>query len=250
MNKKVIFLVLLILLLCGCSSEVNINIDGKNINEEINITYMADDTTTKSDVYASFRDYIPAFNDVLVVDTQEDTPVEGVKYYDKNINEYNNGYLFKYKYGFNTNNYKNARSVNNAFKSLNINDNKKEQILTISTDNGGVLLLKKYPKLTSVTVNITTNNEVLETNGVKNGSKYTWTFTQNDNNKSIYIKMKVLDDSIINDEVVVNFTTDKNEDSWLKKFVNEHATLVVIFSIVIFILIVIIVSKLSRIKYE
>ena len=53
MNKKVILLVLLVLLLCGCSSEVNINIDGKNIIEEVNITYMADDIINKQNVYAT-----------------------------------------------------------------------------------------------------------------------------------------------------------------------------------------------------
>lgn len=250
MNKKVIFLVLLILLLCGCSSEVNLNIDGKNISEEVNITYMADESTSKKDIYASFRNYIPAFNDVFMLDAQEDVKEENVKYYERELNEYSNGYLFNYKYTFNTSNYSNARSVKNAFKSLNINDNKKDNILTISTDNGGVILLNKYPKLSSVTVNITTNNEVLETNGIKNGSKYTWTFTKNDNNKSIYIKMRVLDGNKPNEEVVVNVVPNNDKDSWLTKFINEHKVLVIVFSIVIFILIALIVSKISRLKYE
>lgn len=250
MNKKVILLIILVLLLCGCSSEVNLNIDGKNITEEVNINYMADSSITKKDIYASFREYIPAFNDVLVVDMQEDIKDEGVKYYERKINEYNNGYLFNYKYTFNTNNYKNARSVKNAFKSLNINDNKNDNTVIISSDNAGIILLRKYPRLTSVTVNITTNNQVLETNGVKNGSKYSWTFTQQDNNKGIYIKMKVKDNNIKNDEVTVQIPTDIKEESWLAKFFNEHKTLVLIFSIIIFVLVLLIVNKLSRIKYE
>lgn len=250
MNKKVILLIILVLLLCGCSSEVNLNIDGKNITEEVNINYMADSSITKRDIYASFREYIPAFNDVLVVDTQEDVKDEGVKYYERKINEYNNGYLFNYKYTFNTNNYKNARSVKNAFKSLNINDNKNDNTVIISSDNAGIILLRKYPQLTSVTVNITTNNQVLETNGVKNGSKYSWTFTQQDNNKGIYIKMKVKDSNIKNDEVTVQIPTENKEESWLTKFFNEHKTLVLVFSIIIFILVLLIVNKLSRIKYE
>lgn len=250
MNKKVILLVLLILLLCGCSSEVNINIDGKNITEEVNITYMADDSINKQNVYASFREYIPAFNDVLVVDTQDDVKEENVKYYERKINEYSNGYLFNYKYTFNVNNYKNARSVKNAFKSLNINDNVKDSTLTISSDNGGIILLRQYPKLSSVTVNITTNNEVLETNGTKNGSKYSWTFTQQDNNKGIYIKMKVKEDNIKKDEVLVELPTNTKEENKLSKFFNEHKVLVLVFSIIIFVLIALIIGKFSRIKYE
>ena len=250
MNKKVILLVLLVLLLCGCSSEVNINIDGKNIIEEVNITYMADDIINKQNVYASFREYIPAFNNVLVVDTQEDVKVENVKYYERKVNEYSNGYLFNYKYAFNVNNYTNARSVKNAFKSLNINDNKKDSILTISSDNAGIILLRQYPKLSSVTINITTNNQVLETNGIKNGSKYSWTFTQQDNNKGIYIKMKVNEDNLKNDEVVVEIPSNTKKQNKLSKFFNEHKVLVLVFSIIIFILVILIVSKLSRIKYE
>ena len=250
MNKKVFLLILFIFLLCGCSSEVNINIDGKNISEEVNITYMADSNHTKGDVLSSFRKYMPAFYDVVLLDAEPDEKNDGIKYYERSINEYENGYLFNYKYSFNTNNYLKARSVKKAFKSLNINNDTKENILVISSDNSGVMLLNQYPELSSVTINITTTNEVLETNGTKKGSKYTWVFNQQDNNKGIYIKMKLKDNGVKNEVVNVSTPHKEEEQNFIVKFFNEHPIMVMVFGIIIFLLVMLIVCKISRIKYE
>lgn len=252
MNKKIIFLSLIIFLLCGCSAQVNITVDNDTVNEEISINYLSDGTIDKETIKYSFREFIPVYNDVIVADTEPDVKVDGVKYYTRTLTDIGSGYNFKYKYTYNINNYNKARSVKKSFKSSYIEQDKKDNVVTISTDSSGLMLLEQYPNLSSVTVNITTDNEVIETNGIKNGNKYTWVFDRNDYKKNIYLKYKIKDESNIIDEddnVIIGNNEEEEENAFIS-FVNEHPILVAIFSLLLFLLVVLIITKITKLKYE
>ena len=61
MRKRLLLLLSLIFLLCGCTAEVNITISDSSIEESVAITVMADNTTSKSMIKDGFRVNMPAF---------------------------------------------------------------------------------------------------------------------------------------------------------------------------------------------
>lgn len=251
MKKKIIILLLIIFLTCGCSSTINITINEDDIAEEINVNYFVDDNTTKEMIPTFFRDYIPAFGDVIVPDTEPDEKLSGIAYYNKKITDIGSGYSFRYNYNYKINNYQNARSVKKAFRSFNILKDTKENTITISTDNQGIMLFDLYDNLNELTINIKTTNQVLETNGTKNGDTYTWEFNRNSYNKNIYLVMKQKSsqqgeepkpNSNIN-----NTNNDNNEE---ETFLINNPVLIVFLGIIIILIVLVIANKIKNIKYR
>ena len=189
MKKRLLLLILLLFFLCGCDATVNLNITGNSVNEEITITAFPDNEhyTDANMLLHSFRDYIPAFGSVPIVDTEPDVEVSGVKYYQKSVSQVGSGYNFIYKYNYQLSNYKDATSVKEGFKSVSIDNIKQDGTIRFSTDNAGLIYFKNYPSLNNVTVNVTTDYEVLENNADSiNGNVYTWKFDKN-TRKGIYL---------------------------------------------------------------
>lgn len=245
--KKVILLILTIFILCGCSANVNININEDNIEETVEIISLTENGYTKEQNYNSFRKYIPIYADTIVVDTEPDEPVSGIKYYNRTEKEYGNGYLFTYNNTFKLNDYVNSQTVKNGFKSSSIIFNDKEEYIELSTSKGELLYYNIYPYLTEVKVNITTSYDVLENNADSvNGNTYTWTFRPT-TNKSIYLKLSnpKKDTSKPNGNNT-NEQTEKSEKKGLSKIMNEHPIIVAICAIALFLIFVIIFSKLSK----
>lgn len=253
MNKKIIFLGLVIFLLCGCSAQVNLTVDNDKIAEEISFNYFSDENIDKEKIKLSFRQFVPVYNDVVVADTEPDEEIDGIKYYTRTLTDIGSGYNFKYKYDYAINNYGKARSVKRSFKSSFIEQNKNENIVTISTDNSGLLLMEQYPNLSSVTINIITDNEVIETNGIKNGNKYSWIFDRNDYKKNIYIKYKIKDKTNTSDNttnIIDSNKKNEEEKNDFIDFINKHPIVVALVALVIFVLLVLIITKITKLKYE
>ena len=74
--KKIIMLFLVIIVLTGCSAEVNINIGENGINETITIN----DTSS-----TNYYNYVPVFYDDIFSEIEPDVKNEGVSYYNKNL---------------------------------------------------------------------------------------------------------------------------------------------------------------------
>ncbi|MBQ8659624.1 MAG: hypothetical protein IJ475_02150 [Bacilli bacterium] len=251
MNKKVFVLIAMLFMLCGCSAEVNINL-GETISEEINITYYEEGNVTKEVILDSFRNYIPVYYDVIIPDADPDVKKDGITYYKKEVTDLGNGYKISYSHNFNYNKYVKSRSMAGGFASPFIGTHSTTENNVISTGNNGCLYITNYPNLSEVKVNITTDYEVVSTNGFKNGNTYTWVFTPYDNNKSIYLEYKKKDKeetTIIDQEVKVNNQVEE-EQSAFSKFANEHPFLLAICAVVIVLIVIVVVSKLQSNKYR
>lgn len=258
MKRKILILIPLLFILCGCTAEVNIEIDDKKINEIVSIDAYSDGYYTKNQLLTAFRKYIPIYEETTIVDTMPDEKVNGVLYYNRTEKDLGSGYRFTYDYNFNFDNYKKARTVKGAFKSSNIQYNKKDQEILVSTDNSEILYFNQYPSLTKISINIKSKYKVKESNADSvTNNVYTWNFDKN-TKKNIYM---LLDTTISTPNQEDNSSNDTNENKTSKKnneveeesefikFINEHPIIVAIASVTLFIIVVSIVSKLTKNKY-
>ena len=181
MKSKCLILVFLIFMMCGCTAEVNLDISDNKIKESVDITFYQNVLYPKDIIKTSFRNYIPIYAKNLIVDTMPDEPLDGIEYYAKKETDLGNGYKFNYSYNFNINEYKEARTVKNAFKSYNVSYNEDDNTISLSTDNEELLYFKDYPELEEVKINIKTDYLVTENNAddVKDNT-YTWVFKKDD----------------------------------------------------------------------
>lgn len=185
MKFKYFGLILIIFMMCGCTAEVNLEISDSKIKESVDITFYQDAIYTKDIIKASFRNYIPIYARDVIVDAEEDRPFPNTKYYEKTETDLGNGYRFNYSYDFNINEYEEARTIKDGFRSYNVSVDQDNGNISISTDNNGLLYFDDYPLLEEVKINIRTNYLVEENNADSvNGNTYTWIFDK-DTKKSI-----------------------------------------------------------------
>lgn len=260
--KKITMLLLLVILLTGCSAEVNVVINDTGINETITIN---DNSTT------SYYNYVPVFYEDIFSDVEPDVKNEGITYYNKNITQGIDGYKINYNYKYTVDEYKRARSVKTSFQSFNIRESKVDEQLVISTSTGGIKYFDKYSNLDSVKINITPSYKVLENNAdYVNGNVYTWVFTKN-TKKHIYMLLdkpnngESTSNGTGNNEVVDNDSNSKNDDSEQsnnqnneednssentddekESFLDKYPYVILFGAIVIFAMFVIILMKVSK----
>lgn len=185
MKIKILILVFIIFMMCGCSASVDIEIKNKKVFESVDITAYQNVIYTKEILNTSFRNYIPVFAKDLIVDTLPDSPIEGVKYYEKTTTDLGNGYKFNYKYTFDIDEYSEARTIKDGFRYYDFSYNDTDNTITISTDDNGLLYFNDYDQLDEVRINIKTNYYVESNNADSvNGNTYTWVFNK-DSKKSI-----------------------------------------------------------------
>ena len=204
MKKKILILILLIFMISGCSVEVNVSISDMKIKESSDITVLENALYTKEILRTSFRDYIPIYAEDLIVDTIPDQPFSGTLYYNKNTTDLENGYRFNYSYDFDIDKYGDARTIKEGFRDYSYTY--RNDIISLSTDDEGLIYFDEYPLLEEVTINIKTDYLVEENNADKvNDNTYTWVFNK-DSKKSIDI---VIDTSKSGDRVlgIVNVST-------------------------------------------
>ncbi|HIR59224.1 MAG TPA: hypothetical protein IAB38_04160 [Candidatus Onthousia excrementipullorum] len=185
MKKKSLMLILLIFMISGCSVEVNVDISDNKIKESNDITVLENALYTKEILRTSFRDYIPIYASDLIVDTIPDQPFSDILYYNKKTTDLENGYKFNYSYDFDVDKYGDARTIKDGFRDYSYTY--RNDVISLSTDDEGLIYFDEYPLLEEVTVNIKTDYLVEENNADKvNGNTYTWVFNK-DSKKSIKI---------------------------------------------------------------
>ena len=183
MKVKCLILILVTFLMCGCTAEVNLDISNDKVNESVDITFYQNAIYSKDLIKTSFRNYIPVFAKDLIVDTEEDLPNANTKYYQKKETDLGNGYKFNYKYNFDIVDYNNARTIREAFKSYNVSKN--GNIISLTTDDNGIIFFDDYPELEEIKINIKTDYYVEENNADRvSNNTYTWIFNK-DSKKSI-----------------------------------------------------------------
>ena len=193
MNKclKVICLSMMLLFLSGCTAEVNIHINNYYIDDEITITSNSEENVLQR---AYFRNYIPAYEEVSILDEMPDVEEKNIEYYDFKKDNLLDGVRYTYKYRYPFENYLEARGIKSAFRSssIRVDDDKNEIIIYANNmvdknrHNFPMKLFGNYEDLESVTINVTSDFEVKYSNAdkVENGV-HTWVFTQLEDTKTI-----------------------------------------------------------------
>lgn len=252
MKKRILILVMLAFLLCGCNAKVDIKIDKYTIDETITINDYTNVDNTKEMVFAKYRKYMPVDGSVVLSDTEPDERKSGIKYYSRTHNDLGNGYSFVYKYNHNFKDYYKSTAVKNAYKSSYINYDKVDNKIIVSTDSSGLTFFEQYKELDTVKVNLTCDYEVIDSNAdYHNGNVYTWNLSRV-NNKGIYIEYKIKDTTVVEDpeeeeEEIIEDEEEVEEDEDIPVGLALVVALLAMFG---FIILVLAVNKLDKRKYN
>jgi len=193
---KLLLMISIIFLLCGCEANYDLYIGKNSFKEET--TILADNSelsvydltlhlTTKQKIDMYYKGYVDIIYQNPYYNPYLNDPQDGITYYEKELINNGKNYGIKYKYNFTQDNYVNSNIINSFFKNKKsvLSDNK--YILNVNTFNG----FERYNDLKKVTINITTNFDVKKNNADSvSGNTYTWFITKdNAINKSIYMEL-------------------------------------------------------------
>lgn len=161
--KKILCLLILLILLSGCSVQYNAFISKDTVNESI-VTNGKENTLP-----------IPAyFNEVGATD--DNIKIEGVEYYD--ITENNNGKIIQYDFPFNR--YVDSKALNTCYKSVKLTKMDDDSyIINTSSYN----YCYEFYDLEDITINLTFNPTdfiVTSSNAdIVKDNTYTWQINEN-----------------------------------------------------------------------
>lgn len=178
MKKRIILLIMILLLTTGCTSEYNLTIDNNVYQEKVNINGITSDELSNLN-----RDWqIPIDKDEynnISGDPSSEIKITGDTY---SYNVSGNNLTFNYDFTRSTLN--NSTAISICYDKATITNY--EDSIVISTSSK-VTCFNKYPYLTSIKVNITTDKSVTSHNADSvNGNTYIWNINKgNSTNKSI-----------------------------------------------------------------
>lgn len=166
MKKKIIIL-LLPLLLTGCTINYNLTINKNSISERVTGSvekeeYEIKDTDTSLNTF-----YVLINEEVNPVITENDL-------YKKNITNTDTGIDYEYTYNY-KNNYDKSRIINSCFENHLVSETDEYYKIELTGDFYCLYSDK-------IDINVTSNYEVIENNANEvNGNKYKWTISSSDN---------------------------------------------------------------------
>ena len=172
---KKYLLLLSILLLTGCTSSYDLNIINNSFNEKITVTYKENELSNEelSTLPHSTKEKTKAFyigNDDLFLN--------------KSLKTKGKKNTLTVSYNYDNTNFDNAYLINSCFdEHIFINEDDYYYIDLIGDFHCN------YDR--DITINITTNYTVTDTNATYNNGKYSWTIT-NDNNKDLDLYIDIL----------------------------------------------------------
>lgn len=210
MKRKIVSLILLLMLITGCSVEYNLTIDAEgNFSENFIVEKYANETENLEDIYYEYLEEYPIYIDEEFMYYDPYSKNENYTYYLKSYQKLNNGYLFSYKANLTKDNYKRARSINTIFNTISIGYLEDEDYYYLSLKSPTKVLLDN--EIEKLVINITFDNlVVLSSNATYvSGNKYTWTFT-NFTDASINVKYQYKDSGNLTNEC--NITCSDREE--------------------------------------
>jgi len=201
--KKCLLLVL-VLILSGCTLEYNLVIDESTFEEVITINEN-DSTKLNSPVaegttmtYKNRVDWlvttpIYVYKNSNVSPYEEDGIIDGVKYYEKQKIVTGEEYGVSLITNGEIDEINDLRSLSHCYEIARVLNNKDEYVISTSFKN---MCFENYPLLDELTINITTDMKVTSNNADSvSGNTYTWKITRaNYDNKSISLAMQSIRD--------------------------------------------------------
>ena len=217
--KKVFILFLIMFVLCGCSATYNLDMTEVDYKEELiingNYEELSNYGITRDAISYRFYDMSINANNPLeegspVEDDEEEEAIvdnnSDKEIYKKMVDLRDNEYFVTYSYDkFNYNTIADSSIIRSAYNAAANLRYPKNNYVQISTNSAYIFNIYDY--LDSITVNIKTNKDLIETNCDEHKDNvYTWYITR-ENNKKIYLKTK------LNNEREYNLEDNKKEDT-------------------------------------
>lgn len=205
MKKRIILLIMILLLNTGCTSEYNLTIDNNVYQEKVNINGITSDELSNLN-----RDWqIPIDKDEynnISGDPSSEIKITGDTY---SYNVSGNNLTFNYDFTRSTLN--NSTAISICYDKATITNY--EDSIVISTSSK-VTCFNKYPYLTSIKVNITTDKSVTSHNADSvNGNTYTWNINKgNSTDKSINMIINNQEDDSQSQTTTGNNTNIESEN--------------------------------------
>lgn len=193
MKKNIFVLLMFIIILTGCDAEYNLEFSNDSIKENTKITILDSDIPVEDpnqmievdDRITPFieQDQYPFFNS------------EKVKY-NKDVKKSGDITTINFDYEFTHKEYLDSYVYNSCFEKKNFSTEGDNHYLSFSGD-----FYCFYGD--SITINIKTNNKVIENNADKvNGNIYTWVINK-DNFNDVNIDMVISKDSAVVERVII-----------------------------------------------
>ena len=192
MIKKII-LILFVVLLTGCQIKYELNFNGDNLIEKINVKISNENERQINDLkkYTAFS--------IFDNSTQ--------KLYKTKFNDGRSYFTADYEYTYNFDEFRHALYIKNCFDAFSFITDNDDYIL--STSKGFKCMFVDYNEVDSVEIIITSNHEIIESNAdeLKN-NKLIWNINdENAKDKQIYVKFGKLKDLSFF-EKIFNFIID------------------------------------------
>lgn len=171
--KKILFIAFLALLLTGCDVNYKLDFSDESLNENISIMF---ESSNKSGI-----ETLKQKEGYSVLDGM------GKSKYEVTYENVNNQFKANYNYTYSLTEYNRGYYRNQCYEAISFVKNGEQYIL--STSDVFQCMVYEYLTIDNVTVSITTNHEVIESNAdrVENGV-YTWNINKNNSdNKPIKI---------------------------------------------------------------
>lgn len=177
MNKRIFFLIIVLVSLSGCTAQYNVEIKNNQIKENVNIKYSKNDDGSKK--------YFSTNKFYSIMDSSSN-----FKEYKKKIINKSGYQNVNFSYEYTISEYESAVPLKSCFKAYNVLNESKYYIFSTSkgltcAKEENTLLLK------GLDVIIKTNHVVKSSNADEvKGYKYIWHFNkENLEDKNLYIKM-------------------------------------------------------------
>lgn len=190
MKMKLVVLVILCLLLSGCTIEYNLDIKNATYKESVTVT--GSDSAEDQNYFVTLKDWaVPAFYSDITHNSDTPEKQDGVEYYDKKINE--RDFSVNLKYNFKEEEFSDslmAKFCYNYFYATE-NDEAKTISYTASMDFN---CFTTYESLEKVVVKLKSNRDVINHNADKEeDDTYIWEITKdNAQGKYIFFEMRQL----------------------------------------------------------
>ena len=219
MKFKILVLALIIILFSGCKAEYNLNISESGFDEDANayiddLSLLSADFDGVSTYKEVFDNLSSSYKTVIYHDPNfniyAENPQTGVTYYNTSLINSNGRYGANFKHSFTMEDYFESGIINEC---TTLEVSKKGSIYTL---NSGILdnCFKNYDKLTDLTINITTDYNLVSSNANSSlNNTYTWHFTRDNYiGKNIRFVFNTVDNSYP-EEILPsdNPNTDKEE---------------------------------------
>ena len=221
--KRILLLLIIPILLCGCEAEYKLTIKGNSVSEKLDIR----ENQSNINTYINDMSYKDLFDKNLNVKTQalirepefldeDDTVNPNAKFYNKNIIDDSNYYGISLNYDFTYSDFKDSYIINSCVNNVNFLKNDSNIIINTKSIS---YCFDKFNYLDKITVIINIKNKVISSNATSvDGNIYKWEINRG-YNEIIFIEYKsnllTTEENPIEEKQSSNFW----KENWLGLFI-------------------------------